>query len=306
MTTPSIYRHPSDALTSTGLGAVLLPLDFTPTSDRALRRLSLLPLAEGARVVLLHVVPDSLPRVEQLLAVRAAERALSAELQHLKGELRKSLRVEQVVKIGVPSREIADFGRHIRADLTLMGRGGWRPLSDMFLGCTAERVVRRARRPVLVVRRPARANYRRAAIALDLEQAAHDMVPLMLRLLSSTRPTVEVVHAFHSYRSMVPSVPADGQLQASATRELKNLLAVAVEKANIQSERRPVWRTRVHQGSPPLVVAQATRDADTELLVLGSRGRSGLAHLLWGTVAGQTLRAAECDVLIVPRRVHHS
>ncbi len=40
--------------------------------------------------------------------------------------------------------------------------------------------------------------------------------------------------------------------------------------------------------------------ADTDLLVLGTRGRSGAAYVFLGSIAGDLLRAAKCDVLIVP------
>jgi nucleotide-binding universal stress UspA family protein len=36
------------------------------------------------------------------------------------------------------------------------------------------------------------------------------------------------------------------------------------------------------------------------LLVLGTRGYTGVAHILFGTVAGDVLRAVACDVLVVP------
>jgi nucleotide-binding universal stress UspA family protein len=48
------------------------------------------------------------------------------------------------------------------------------------------------------------------------------------------------------------------------------------------------------------VIKRAIKKADTDLLVLGTHGYSGLAHVFLGTVAGDVLREVTCDVLIVP------
>jgi nucleotide-binding universal stress UspA family protein len=53
-------------------------------------------------------------------------------------------------------------------------------------------------------------------------------------------------------------------------------------------------------GSPRGVVEKAIKKAQTDLLVLGTRGYSGAAFVFLGTVAGDLLRAAQCDVLMVP------
>ena len=51
---------------------LLIAMDLTPISDRVVGRVALLPLAEGARLLLLHVVPKSLP-------IRAQRRAAESE-----------------------------------------------------------------------------------------------------------------------------------------------------------------------------------------------------------------------------------
>jgi nucleotide-binding universal stress UspA family protein len=51
-----------------------------------------------------------------------------------------------------------------------------------------------------------------------------------------------------------------------------------------------------------VVVEKFTRKAETDLLMLGTRGYSGVAQAFLGTVAGDLLRKAKCDVLVVPPR----
>lgn len=288
--------------------SLLVPIDFTPISDRILSRVSLLPLAEHARVTLLHVVPGSLPPREQRSAERDAKKALAEEVRHLRTLVPQKVSIESLVKRGSSSSEIAECASRAKAELVVMGRTGGRVLRDAFLGSTAERVIRQARLPVLAVRLAARGAYRRPALALDLDPTTHDVVRLMLVVLPAPLPAVDVIHAFdYPYgRLGYPSLPEHhaqaikNELRSTAARALDKLLAKALAKANVRRNEAPFWKTHVQCGSPRTVVERVTKKADTDLLVLGTRAYSGAAYVLLGTVAGDLLRAAECDVLVVP------
>lgn len=284
--------------------SLLVPVDLTPSSDRVVGRLALLPLAEDARVTLLHVVPGSLPPRDQRRAERDAKKALADEARHLRKSLPVS--IEPVVKVGAAAKQIAACANAVKAELIVMGRGSGRA-REVFLGSTAERVIRQGQLPVLVVRLAPRAPYSRPALALDLDQAAHHVLGLMLRILQPPRPRVAIIHAFDDpYRSLVyPSLSDDpeereAELQLQASQALARLLAESLAQAKVLPREVPVWKPHVRYGSPRIVIEKAVKKAATDLLVLGTRGHSGVAHVLLGTVAGDVLRAVACDVLVVP------
>lgn len=289
-------------------GSVLVPVDLTPSSDRLLGRLSLLPLADQARVILLHVVPRIVRPADQRDAERDAEHALASEARHLRKSLPDTVDVETVVKVGAAAKVIAACAKKERADLIVMGRGGRNALRDAFLGSSAERVIREARVPVLVVRRPARVAYGRPALALDLDQVAREVIGLALVMLPPPRSHIEVIHSYDIpyggliYPSLVDAgaTAAKRVMQRRKTRELERLLAEALAEAHVAPEDAPAWNVHVRYGSPQSVVEKVTSAARTDLLVLGTHGHSGAAYAFLGTVAGGLLRAAKCDVLIVP------
>jgi nucleotide-binding universal stress UspA family protein len=197
-----------------------------------------------------------------------------------------------------------------KADLIVMGRGGGSALRDLVLGSTAERVIRRLTVPVLAVRLAARAPYSRPAIALDFDQAAAHALALLLRVVPDPQPRVLVIHAFDPlfrgriYTSLSEAAAAAwrAELRQNAARRLGNLLATYFARANVQPGEMPIWKTHIQCGSPRLVVGKAVRKADSDLLVLGTRGLSGITQLFLGTVAGDVLRSVACDVLVVPPR----
>lgn len=312
MTTKQSQRNLGREARSDGelkeLHSVLVPVDLTPSSDRVLGRTARLPLAPNARITLLHVVPKGLSPSEQKRAERDAARALAEEVRHVRELLPRKVAVDRVVTVGAAAKDIAEQARRVDADLIVMGRGSGRVIRDAFLGSTAERVLREAQRPVLVVRLPARSPYHRPSLALDLEQPAEEMVRLMLLLLDESRPVVQAIHGFEfPYQSLVyPSLRDDDAVEhkdvmrAEATQKLNKLLAQALTKLGIPPSEGPVFKPHVRQGSPRMIVEKAVERAESDLLVLGTHAHTGAAYAFLGSVAGDLLRAAKCDVLVVP------
>lgn len=294
--------------TTARLRSVLVAVDLTPASDRALARVARLPLADDAVVTLLHVVSGSSLRSERVAAERDARDELAEEVRGLRGTLGRTVRITALVKAGTAAEEIVSCAHAVRAELVVVAHGDG-TLRELLLGSTADRVLRQGRVPVLVVRLPARAGYARPALALDFDDAASEVVGVLLRIVQPPRPAVTVIHAVDAphhrpaYASMSEEAAARlrEELVQDASRQLASLLAGATRDLE---ERRgaPSWQTHIENGAPRLVVAEAVDKAKTDLLLLGTRGHTGLAHLLLGSVAGDLLRDLACDVLVVPPR----
>jgi nucleotide-binding universal stress UspA family protein len=289
------------------LRSLLVPIDLTPSSDRVLGRLAHLPLADHARITVLHVVPRGLTASEQRRAERDAIRTMAEEVRHQRKALPASVRLEPLVKVGAAARAIISYATKTKTELVVMGRGS-RNLRDDMIGSTAERVIRQARVPILVVRLAPRSRYKRPAIALADDDAAIEAVAVMLRVLAPPRPAITVIHAFDApyRRYLYPSLSEDeaeermDELQRKATRTIASLLRKALAKAKVRSENAPTWKPHYRFDSPRIVIERAAKKNNSDLLVLGTHGHSGLPYLFLGTVAGDVLRQSTCDVLMVP------
>ena len=288
------------------LERVLIAVDLTSISDRVLSRVALLPLAPTALVTVFHVVPDDLPHVAQQHALRDARKAVRGEVTHLRSSLPKGVHAEGRVEVGSGATKIAQVAKALDAELIVMGRGGGRAVRDTFLGSTAERVIRMGQRPVLAVRRPARTAYRKPALALELDHSAPQVIEWTRRVLPKKLPRITAIHAVDTpYRGVAyPSLSRqdaegyDAELELQAVRKIVKWF----ERADPESATREVlrWKPHVRCGSARVVITKAVKRADHDLLVLGTRGRTGLAYVVLGSVAGDVLREVTCDVLVVP------
>lgn len=301
-------RHGVERPTAHGFHSLLIPVDLSPATERILGRAALLPLAQNAQLTLLHVVPRLLPRETRLRAERDAEKALQLAARNVARRLPKGVQVSARVTGGVAAAEIARHARAGKAELIVMGRGGGRALRDIFLGSTAERVIRRGQLPVLVVRLPAREAYQRPMLALDRFPEAVGALAMTLRVLASPRPPLGLIHAYEApYDSIIyPSLSSEQgqeyreQYRRKALHDMARLLAFGLADVTPSHGDWPSWKAYVRYGSPRLVIPSTVAKAAADLLVLGTHGHTGVAHALLGTVAGDVLREVPCDVLVVP------
>ncbi len=135
--------------------SILLPTDFSPTSEAALHYATEMALTLGARLYLIHVPGKTGEHFEANFPhgqfEAAARRGLSS---FLTTEQIGQLRPEYAVRVGVPAEEIVRYAEVAEIDLIIMGTHGRTGLAHALMGSVAEQVVRTAPCPVLLVRAP--------------------------------------------------------------------------------------------------------------------------------------------------------
>ncbi len=143
------------------LGRVVVPVDFSDSSQTAVAEAADLARRFGAELHLLHVVEDSSPAVSEIALARPVFRSyLQDLLKSGEGALAELVlpvelpagHVKRRVVVGEPIDQITGYARDNEADMIVMGTHGRTGPAHWFLGSVAERVVRSAPCPVLVTR----------------------------------------------------------------------------------------------------------------------------------------------------------
>ena len=138
---------------------ILVPIDFSNLSKDALPWATFLAAKLGAEIILFHAV-EKFP-MDYLLGrelmnhtIMPLMKQAEVELERIAVSLSKSTKVSvsAVVRDGTPFEEICHAAKLLGADLIALTTHGYTGLKHVWLGSTAERVVRHARCPVLVVR----------------------------------------------------------------------------------------------------------------------------------------------------------
>jgi universal stress protein A len=140
------------------LKRIMVPIDFSKASINALKYA--IPFAEesGASLYLVHVVEpasflNDLPSVALAKPDEAVAKAAKEKLVALANEeIEELIPVYPQIRIGRAYEEITVLAKSLNVDLIIIATHGYTGLKHAFLGSTAERVVRCAPCPVLVVR----------------------------------------------------------------------------------------------------------------------------------------------------------
>jgi len=282
---------------------LLIGTDFSPGAAGALTRVPLLPLAPGTEISLLHVMPAWVNPALHGREVRNAEERLRRAAAHLLRGLEASgqdeVRVRTILAQGEPYAEI--LRRSARADLVVVGRHGRRAFRDLLVGSSAERVVRHAVVPTLVVGEPARSTYRRPVAAVDRDNGSRATLELAVRLLGPGHRALEVVHAYHpAHEGMLARVGTPAG-RAAYRRQCREEACRAIAGLVRGTSAAPAVRgIRLRRADPRQAILGAARARRADLIVVGTHGRTGLAHALTGSVAEAVMRHAGCDVLVAP------
>ena len=138
---------------------ILVPIDFSNCSYKALRYALAFAMQCRAGVILLHVI--ELYPVDYVFGSKSTTEAngwLAEQAQARLAQLGKGcasagqVQVSTTVRFGRPFREITNAAKERKVDLIITGTHGFTGLRHLQLGSTAEKVVRYAPCPVMVVR----------------------------------------------------------------------------------------------------------------------------------------------------------
>jgi len=138
--------------------SILVPFDTSAQSRRSLERACALAKQDAATVTIIYVIP----RYEEMLDFMRTpqiEKSLRGEAERIIGEGKAlaqahGVEAQALIAEGHGGDEIATAVVKAGHDLVVMGTSGWRGLNKALLGSTAERVIRDAPCPVLVVKEP--------------------------------------------------------------------------------------------------------------------------------------------------------
>lgn len=138
-------------------------------------------------------------------------------------------------------------------------------------------------------------------VAVDFSQDSEEALELALEL---ARPLEAKIHLIHAYEIPTAAATAYGvmlpeglweRVRDAVDRRLSGLLE-RVREAGFSGE------SHLVEGEPVAAIEETAKAIPADLVVMGTRGLSGLKHVVLGSVAERTVRTAPCPVLTVKRK----
>lgn len=188
------------------------------------------------------------------------------------------------VRGGRPYEEIVRCAKEWSADLVAVGAYDRKGLPRIHLGSVAEQVVRHAACSVLVPR-PVQTQGP-VVLALDLTPASEVAVPWAVEQARRLAAPLVILNVLHGDE---PDASASRALATSQLERLRDTLGYETE-------------VLVVEGSPAEAIVAQVERLGASLVVVGTKGRTGLARVTLGSVAEYVAHAAPCSTLVVRER----
>jgi nucleotide-binding universal stress UspA family protein len=290
------------------IASILCPVDFSEFSVNAYEYARSLAWHNKATLILQHVLypfheafagygsgTDSYEKISRQLRDETQKKLQQFALLHARHEIRP----ECVVQDGSMTDLILSLAEARRVDLIVMGTHGLRGIDRLMLGSVTERILRRARCPVLAVRKPAH----------HVISSVHDPEPVHLRKMLFCTDFSDHRHRASEYAaSMAKECGAELTL-LHVLEDVSRLTELESETAKVASqlEESIAAKTRggctvkvmVRIGKPYQQIIQLAVEEQMDLVIMGVRGRGALDTAIFGSTTYRVIQLGSCPVLTV-------
>ena len=291
---------------------ILCPTDFSESSRHALDHAIAIGKWYRSRITALHVIHVPLvPEPPQsILAVGAAggTAVITSTVQVCEADVRTwvepaaraGLRTDVFVNQGNAAHRIVEHAQSWRTDLIVLGTQGRSGVDRAMLGSVTEKVLRKAACPVMTVppvaATTAKLPYKRLLCPVDFSESSLNALRYALSLAEEADARLTILHVF----DWPPDV--DLLVERFDTAEFRR---VVEENARLHLDRLITddvrqWctpSTMVAYGKPYREIIDLAAKEQTDLIVMGVRGRNPLDLTLFGSTTNQVVRRAPCPVL---------
>jgi len=289
------------------LERVVAATDLSAPARHAAERAALVAKDAGATLRLVHVINDpALGHLRRLVPESRDDveprirQTIDRDVVRLGDHLAQvyGMTAQAEVVTGALIAGILGLAAASRADLLVLGARGASFMRHLMLGSTAERLIRRSDRPLLVVKQPPHERYRRALVAVDFSRSSL----ATLAVARAVAPQADLV-LLHAYE-----VPFEDWMRTAEVREeaLLHYQGIARRRASVDmhallqsSGLDPAEvPTVILKGDPTLRIIEQEQELDCDLIVIGKQGETVTEEFLLGSVTKHVLQQSQSDVLI--------
>ena len=281
-------------------------IDFSPSSRNALLTALRLAKARHAKVTALHVMDPVLAR-EVRTAHGYSDESLHAfmveRLQAFAGISDKSVEgLDFQFDTGPDFVTLVRWCSRLDADLMVLGSRG-RTHSRFELGTIAAKCARQAPADVLLVREGMKYPFQHIVACVDFSDTSAKAVRLAAHIAEVDGSRLDCL--FVNQTALALSLDYSGMIPAL---EVPNTTTTPHWEAELEKFRQPLIPASVGPRARGVVSEQVNvrdaiyehvRQTEADLVVLGTRGSTGLRTLLMGTTAERVITHSPCSVLAV-------
>jgi nucleotide-binding universal stress UspA family protein len=277
------------------LEKILVATNFDGPAKDALQTALGLAKAFHSEIILIHVVPEirGYPMSRGKIRKKVIEKLKPMEINLRKKGVSS---VETIVRFGIPFERIIEHSQELDVNLIAIGSG--EKENQFPLGTTAERIIVYANKPVLVVKRGASRPIQKILCPVDFSETSGRALKNAIHLSKTFQAHLIVLTVFEpllsSYFGM-GQTPGESKEKILVKRQQQQFNRF-LRRFNFENLH---WTKTIRRGKPHQEILRAIRDTKTDLLVMGSTGKTGFKRMIMGSTTEKVVREMPCSVITV-------
>ncbi len=284
----------------------LVPVDFTEITNPLLRIVKSFAQAHNGEVDLLHVVSPVLyaPYLESFM-ISTVDMKLLAEMQERQKEKAKEklmglveflnpIKSNILVEIGEAAEVILEKEKSY--DLIFMGSHKKGLIQRILIGSTTEKVVKYSHKPIFLLKGKEPEGIKKVLIAYDFSEHAKRAMEFGLNLVKPFNPQIFILNVEETIE-----IPFVVEIKDVLSEKYKEEKLKHLKEVEAKLKKEGFWAEAIMiEGTSP---AEGIRkflqeNPHVDLIILGSRGLSGLKRVLIGSTSSELVRSLEIPMLI--------
>ncbi len=266
---------------------ILLATDMTARCDRAFDRALTLAKIWGTRLIVVHVL-DPKQAKKKALVPKEARVQLEEELPET------DVDVQFIIEMGNIGELVIETARRERCGLIVTGVAHYDGFSDIFLGSPVDYIVRHADIPVLIIKRKPVKPYSSILIATDFSDCSMTALNTAAELFPEV--PLHLVHAYNvPYSGWLKSDQVATDIGSEEAKSMERFLAqTTIDNATFKR-----LEASNEKGELGVVLFNKIKEVKSDLVVLGTHGKSGFMRASMGNNARVLLGWLKQDVMMV-------
>lgn len=284
---------------------ILAAVDFSDCSRHALQLAFELSKEFEASLRVLYVAPEMFRQLKTSQAIlpvsqdasRIERELTDLILEEFKGTVDDFARIDKKIREGVEDAEILKEAESWQPELILAGTHSRSRVGRLFLGSISEKLLRRAKVPVLIVPETASTQVKRILAAVSGDDSTAEVLRVAASWRTALRAELIVLHVVDdrlepAVARVVPTEELVPRLQV-LREEIVHRIETELGKA-FPEESRPSLTLRV--GRPSQEIATAVEETAAEVVIVGAQDKEGRSEL--GSTASRVAHQSHAAVLL--------
>jgi nucleotide-binding universal stress UspA family protein len=291
---------------------ILVPLDGSELAEASIPYVRDLAVQLEAEVYLLHACPPEHQAYHHMHQIYLSSLANNLKLWIKERYLPdQEPKIQAEVILGEPTAIILDYIKQKSITAAVLTSHGTSGLRAWAMGSVADKVVRRAGIPTLLLRikeghsiPQGKGFIRKILLPLDNSDASKIAVPYAVELAKKLKAQitlfsmVKTVYAYTEDTGMGANLGFDGDIVDTSAKKYTDEYLHGIE-GEIQKAGIEVTHTSIIGIDPAYEILEMEKKIQPDLLVMATRGRSNITRWVLGSVAEKVLTEGERPILLV-------